>query len=99
MKAIFYDRRNKRTVSSDQLVPTNFVEVYMVADSEEYHSGEWQGQQKHPLYYKERQIANLGYKSENCPSHCNWDLYCRDEDLVFLRMEIEKKARTALEDK
>jgi len=87
MKALFYDRKNKRNVSSDELLPINFVEVYMVSDSEEYSSGIWQGQDMHPLYYKERQIANLGYKSENCPKHSNWDFYCKDEDLVFLRME------------
>jgi hypothetical protein len=87
MKAIFYDRKNKRQVSSDELMSINFVEVYMVSDSDELSSGKWMGDDIHPLYYKERQIANLGYKSEECKSYCNWDLSCRDEDLVFLRME------------
>ena len=87
MKAVFYDRKNKRQVTSEELMSTNLVEVYTVCDSEEFSSGKWHGQDIHPLHYKERQIANLGYKSEKCPSHCNWDLYCRDEDLVFLRME------------
>ncbi len=87
MEAIFYDRKNRRQVSSSELMSINFVEVYMVADSEEFKDGPWQGNDKHPLYYHEKQIANLGYKSESCPKHCNWDLSCRDEDLVFLRME------------
>ena len=87
MKVIFYDRKNKREVSNEQLMSINFVEVYMVCDSDEYKSGVWQGQKKHPLCYQERQIANLGYKSENCPDICNWDLYCKEEDLIFLRVE------------
>lgn len=91
MIALFYDRRNARLVKSGELMSTNFVEVYMVADSEEFRSGEWQGQDKHPLYYKERQVGSLGYRSENCPEHSNWDLYCNDTDLVFIRMENEEE--------
>jgi hypothetical protein len=39
------------------------------------------------VYPKERVLANIGYKSETCPSYKNWDLYCQDTDLVFLRFE------------
>lgn len=43
------------------------------------------------LYPIEIQLANIGYKSENCPSNANWDLFCKDTDLVFLRFEKPSK--------
>jgi hypothetical protein len=61
----------------------------MVADSDEYRSGVWQGQEKHPLYYQEEKIGTLGYKSENCPGYQNFDLFCNVEDLVFLDIQAE----------
>lgn len=86
MKAVFYDRKNKREVINDQLMEINLRERYCVIDAEEYRSGKWDPS-KHQGYIQERQIASLGYKSEKCPSYCNWDLYLNPEDLIFLRLE------------
>jgi hypothetical protein len=36
---------------------------------------------------REYPLGTVGYKSDKCPSHCNWDLYCVESDLVFLRLE------------
>lgn len=125
--SIFYDKKNKREVSSSALCFINLVEDYAVIDSDDsfietgrriipdtfepitldqYLSAkkdgyfvdlfpesipEWDSLKKEMtpivLYPKERLIANIGYKSENCPSHANWDFYCQDTDLVFLRFE------------
>lgn len=35
----------------------------------------------------EQVIGEFAYKSENCPSYKNWDLYLMESDLVFLRCE------------
>lgn len=87
MHVLFYDRKNKRTVSSRQLMPTKIVSVYMTADSEEYRSGVWQGQEKHPLHYSEEIIGTFGYKSAECPKWQNFDNFCNIEDLVILDIE------------
>ncbi len=65
MKAIFWDRRNRRKVSSNELMKINLTE---------------EG-------WTELKIGEFGYKSEDCPDYCNWDLYCLSEDLVFLELE------------
>lgn len=85
MDVLFYDRKNDKQVKASELMPINFIEVGLVVDSEEYRDGEWQ-QDKHPAYLKERKVGTLGYKSENCPSHCNWDMHCNQEDLIFLKV-------------
>jgi len=33
-----------------------------------------------------QQIARLGYKSPDCHKYHNWDRWCNDADLVFLRV-------------
>lgn len=38
-------------------------------------------------YPTEQIISDIGYKSEKCPSFCNWDNHCMESDLVFLRFE------------
>ena len=86
MKAIFYDRKNKREVSSDQLNNINLVETYLTVDADEINSGEWD-QKKHKGYLHERKISDLGYKSENCGNHQNWDLHTSLVNLIFLRLE------------
>lgn len=86
MEAIFYDRKNHREVKASELMSTNFVEVILVVDSEEFTTGEWQ-QDKHKAYLSEKQIATLGYKSKDCESYKNWDLYLNQSDLIFLRVE------------
>ncbi len=88
MIAVFYDRKNKQEVSSDQLMPINFVEYYAVAD----HEGERDGcplskMSNTELYVKECQLGSIGYKSKNCHDYANWDLYLTESDLVFLRLE------------
>jgi len=116
MKAIFYDRKNKRDVSSDELHSTKVVREIAVGDSqdgyiptgrrlrpetnepytkEEFNTavgqGDWElwPEEKTPrvLYLREDLISDLCYKSENCPSYCNWDLDTTINDLVFLRLE------------
>jgi hypothetical protein len=83
MCVLFYDRKNKRQVSSHELMPTKVVKVYMTADSDEYSSGPWLGQEKHPLYYTEEVLGTLAYKSGDCPDQ-NWNMFCSVKDLVFL---------------
>lgn len=34
-------------------------------------------------------IGTVGYKSSACPSYQNWDLFCTESDLVFVRLEDE----------
>ena len=125
MKAIFYDRKNKREVSSDELHSTKLIREIAVGDSqdesiptgrrlrpetnepyttEEFETAvdrghvvslavdlEWEmwPEEKTPrvLYLREDLISDLCYKSENCPSYCNWDLDTTINDLVFLRLE------------
>jgi len=36
-----------------------------------------------------QQIARLGYKSPSCDKFHNWDRWCNDSDLVFLKMISE----------
>lgn len=131
MIAIFYDRKNKREVTSEQLQGTNYVETYAVGDDDdeyiptgrktcpgtfesftreqfdralaEGHFNQrifdmaepddgitWEKMKDEMtprvLYLRERQIADLHYKSENCPSHLNGDLHCMTSDLIFLRL-------------
>lgn len=38
-------------------------------------------------YPHDVQTGEYAYKSATCPSYCNWDLYCRLHDLVFLRFD------------
>jgi hypothetical protein len=130
MIAVFYDRKNRRNVTSDQLHSTKFVQMQAVGDDddefvptgrrmagwesftrEEFDRALADGHFKQPtiaddyppegptweklpeektpivLYLKEHLIADLCYKSENCPSHHNWDLCCMISDLVFIRLE------------
>ena len=121
MKAIFYDRKNKREVSNDQLMPINLVEEYAGVDSdgpfvstglrlvhgeilseENFHEAKAKGffkeealiweklpEVKNPkvFYPQSRQVSSLGYKSEKCSQHLNYDLHTNLENLVFLRLE------------
>lgn len=125
MIAIFYDRKNKREVTSEQLMPTKYVEYVATGDNDdliptgnrvhresleffskdEFESAKssghfnqfdnkdpkWEEQleEKTPriIYLREKLIADLCYKSENCPSHRNWDLYTTIENLLLLRLE------------
>lgn len=125
MKTIFYDRKNKRNVSSDELMSTKLVQQIAVGDDQDvvptglrYHpitqeplsyedfielgkcdegwrNSAWETLrlEKVPraLQLTSQLLADLCYKSENCPSYVNGDLYCLTNDLVFLRLEDEEK--------
>lgn len=123
MKCIFYDRKNKREVSNEELSWTRLIQEIAVGDSQDdtvptgrricpktsdtmtaeqflkYYERRdqpldldvwmsWQ-EEKTPrvLHLREELIADLCYKSEECPSYCNWDLHTTINDLVFLRFE------------
>lgn len=86
MKAIFYDRLNKREVSSDQLMPTKLIEEQVVADTE----GEAPCKLKlghHEVYVKKVVVAELCYKTDDCPKYMNFDMDTTLSELVFLRLE------------
>lgn len=92
MRAIFYDRKNKREVANDQLVQAHVFESYAGVCDEGFGPGtplkeliEKFGEEM--VYISTRKVASLGYKSEKCPTYQNYDLMCNDSDLVFLRTE------------
>jgi hypothetical protein len=31
-------------------------------------------------------LGEVGYKSDKCPAHMNWDLHCMQSDLIFLEL-------------
>ncbi len=124
MIALFYDKKNKRQVTSDQLMKINYVENYATIDTDgeyvntgrkilpnsfeaitldqynrikkdKYYEESFQCElpkwddlenEKTPIvvYAHERVVSNIGYKSEKCPKHANWDLHCLESDLIFL---------------
>lgn len=92
MKAIFYDRKNKCEVSSDQLMEISLWETYAAVDNEGFAPGTpvktlTDEYGEGCLSISTRRIGELGYKSDNCPSYKNWDYWCNTSDLVFLRLE------------
>lgn len=93
MIAVFYDRKNRCCVGSDQLMTINLVETSLVIDNEGA-AGEWQGRKKQKAFIKEDQIADLGYKSDKCPTSQNWDKHTTLNDLVFLRLQERPRCPT-----
>lgn len=89
MVAVFYDKKNKTEVRSDQLMPIKFVETTLVVDAEEIESGRWAGNKKQPAYLTTKTLATIGYKSKDCPKACNWNKYLNESDLVFLRLDAK----------
>lgn len=87
MKAIFYDRKNKREVSSDQLMSTRVVEEYVVVDGEGCRNGTPFDPNKFDSFITERTIGELCYQSDKCDKPYNWDLWTNTGELVFLRLE------------
>ena len=71
LTAIFYDRKNQREVSNEELA---FINVMAEVPGSFYNNSNIQ-------------IGQLGYKSKHCLEYANWDLYCMYSDLVFLRFE------------
>ena len=94
MIVLFYDRKNKRQVRSDQLMSINLCESYAAVSDEGFGPGtpvktltDKYGDEC--LVIATRILATIGYKSENCPKYCNWDLWTTINDLIFLNFEEE----------
>lgn len=87
MKAVFYDRKNKCEVSSDQLMSINLIEEYLVTDCDDSPAPGQPFSPEHTSYVKERRLGELGYKSKKCPKHSNWDFWTNTNELIFLRLE------------
>ena len=87
MKAVFYDRKNKREVTSEQLMSANLIEEYLVVDSDGCAPGTKYTPDTFDTYLAERKLGELAYKSEKCSSPYNWDLWTSTSELVFLRLE------------
>lgn len=83
MDVIFYDRRNKREVKASQLFPINFIQKIVVADTDER---KWVSDLDE-LSVIEKKLGEIGYKSDNCESYQNWDMWLMESELVFLRLE------------
>lgn len=77
MIVVFYDRKNRREVTNEQLMPIKLVREVWLGCS--------QDPDQDCLVTED--VATLGYKSEECPNYKNWDLYCNYTDLIFLRLE------------
>lgn len=87
-RRLLYDKRHKfsEPITEEQfntMVEHGIIDIQI--------SGPWSHLKQEKVvkygYPVSEQIGNIAYKSENCPSYCNWDLYCMDTDLVFLRLE------------
>lgn len=92
MRVIFYDRKNRREVSNEELMQTHVMESYAGVCDEGMRPGtplkELTAQYGEDMVFiSRRRVASLGYKSDKCPDYQNWDLMCDDSDLVFLRTE------------
>ncbi len=126
MKAVFYDRKNKREVSSEELKATRLVKSIAIGDDDDEKVPTGRRLSKHGTPFTKEQfddskekghfkqcgydleptwesfkiertpfvlhlvdevIADLFYRSPECPKHINGDLYTTVNDLVFLRLE------------
>lgn len=92
MIAVFYDRKNKCEVTSNKLTRIRLQSDYAAIDNEGYPSGtpvheliDKYG--KEHLLIATKTIGEVGYKTENCPDYKNWDNWCMESDLIFLRLE------------
>jgi hypothetical protein len=87
MIAIFYDRKNKREVSSGQLMEAKLMEEILTVDGNGCKDFAIYHPDRYEAFITERMVGELAYKSPNCPKHKNWDVWTNTVDLVFLRME------------
>jgi hypothetical protein len=95
MIAVFYDRKNKCEVHSDQLMSINLMSSYAAIDCEGEADGTPVSRLINPELYKTTDcIADIGYKSPNCSASSNWDFWCKLGDLVFLRLEERMNERS-----
>jgi len=81
-KVIFYDKKNQREVSHDQLMQINMCESVIVVENDRPLSFD-------DMYIKENQISDIGYKVDKTNDYVNFDHYLMESDLVFLRLEEE----------
>lgn len=102
MEAIFYDRKNKRSVKLSELVKIKLTADLIQGDPQEQsmlkgdlanlfkaESIEDGGYEPGLLYWYEHDVSEFGYKSPACPSYMNWDMHCKFTDLVL--MDIMEK--------
>jgi hypothetical protein len=81
MKVVFYDKRNKREVSNDELMPINYVrQVVVVQEERDIKKGG-------PFYCEDVIMGDIGYKVDKNNDNINWDHWLMTTDLVFLRLE------------
>lgn len=75
MNVLFYDQKNHCEVKSSDLMRINLTRNKLVMD--EYNR---------KIVNLPETIGTIGYKSKNCPTSHNWDNWCNDSDLIFLRV-------------
>lgn len=86
MIALFYDRKNKCQVRSDELHLIKLVREVWCGNSQE-------PEEKYPGtdHLQKDILGSIGYKSPKCPSYCNWDFWCNISDLVFIDLTEESE--------
>ncbi len=80
MIAVFYDRKHGCEVTSDQLMPVNFVREVVTGNS-------YEPEEKGLM---EDRIGEFGYKSPTCQKYQNWDRPVMYTDLVFIRLALSE---------
>jgi len=98
MDVLFWDRRNSAEIKLSDLIKINLKQVTLQIDSDEFDSGEWQGQDKHPAYLHSETIGTLAYKSPKCKGYENWDAWLIEEDLIFLRLIHDSHKKDTADD-
>ena len=94
MIAVFYDRKNKREVTSDKLVKIRLINEYASVDGEGCAPGtsvkyitDKYGDER--LTLSQKLEGEIGYASPACENWLEWDLWCMQSDLIFLRLDPE----------
>jgi len=82
MIAVFYDRKHNCEVTSEQLMPINYVTELLVANEDDITI---------PKDYHDLKLGEYGYKSKKCKKYQNWDRAVMFTDLVFIRLECTKE--------
>lgn len=83
MIVVFYDTKNNCEVKSNQLVFINYVCDCLFGDQDDPSTS------LNELGYHRFQLGDIGWKSKDCPSYKNWDMWTLRSNLVFLRLEEE----------
>ncbi len=80
-RVVFYDKKNRGEVNSEDLMPINFVrQSVVVEDERDVETGG-------PFYSEDIVMGNIGYKADKADKYRNFDRYCMESDLVFIRFE------------